>query len=66
MKEAKCTDANCTAYATALGAWLSKEAACWDARQACQSIPCTTDAAAGWCKACGFFKPCRILEQKPR
>lgn len=63
-KAATCKDGACKTHAEGLASWLEQDATCWDAKQACQSIPCTTDAATGWCKSCGYFKPCRTLAQK--
>jgi hypothetical protein len=59
-----CKGTECKAYAAGLRDWAAKDATCWDASQACQSIPCTTDAAAGWCKSCAFYKQCSTLKQK--
>jgi hypothetical protein len=57
--------AGCKDFADAAAAWVAKEAQCWDPAQACQSLPCTTDAATGWCSQCAFFAPCRTLADKP-
>jgi hypothetical protein len=59
------SDQGCQAFADVAATWAAKEALCWDAAQACQSLPCTTDAGAGWCSQCAFFAPCRTLADKP-
>ena len=64
LEAAKCKNAACENAAAELRAWAAKEATCWDAGTACQSLPCATDAATGWCTACGFFKTCRTLAEK--